>query len=422
MRTILVSTFPISQTKGSEFSVGWNYVKEMSKDNRLIVLYGTVDGDFYSFGDFSHVADENIRRNVRFVPVSPSIPASFMNFCFRLDPKGRFVYYFFFRNWQKNALRKAQEIIAAETVDVVHQICPTGFKEPGFLWRLNKPYIWGPVTAVHVRPWRLLKGLPLPKVIASVNRNFLLLSMLRLSPRVHKAAKRADVLIATTSQSQRVFRNILKRDCCHYHENGILSLEQPARIAVIDGRLSMLWIGAFTHNKNLNLLIDTLSEYLADNQQWELHVVGSGEMEERWKRLAERQGLGSRIVWHGQIPRTEVRTLLKQSHLHIITSLGEGTPTTLWEAMECGVPTLSIAHCGMADVVCSNCGIKIPIESLEQVKRDIALNIKMLIENPAEITRLSHGVAECAQKFTWDKRREFFNRQYELAVNNFYKR
>ena len=54
---------------------------------------------------------------------------------------------------------------------------------------------------------------------------------------------------------------------------------------------------------------------------------------------------------------------LNSTHLHIITSLGEGNPTTIWEAMDRGIPTVSLNHCGMKDVICDKCGVKINIET-----------------------------------------------------------
>ena len=36
-----------------------------------------------------------------------------------------------------------------------------------------------------------------------------------------------------------------------------------------------------------------------------------------------------------------------------------------------------------------------------------------------KIQLLSQGVNDCAQKYTWDKRVEFFNEMYDKAIENF---
>ena len=39
-KKLLILAYAISPTRGSEYSVAWNYISEMSKDNELVVLYG----------------------------------------------------------------------------------------------------------------------------------------------------------------------------------------------------------------------------------------------------------------------------------------------------------------------------------------------------------------------------------------------
>ena len=43
MRTILLLAYAVSPTKGSEYAVAWNFITQMSKSNRLLVLYGKSD-------------------------------------------------------------------------------------------------------------------------------------------------------------------------------------------------------------------------------------------------------------------------------------------------------------------------------------------------------------------------------------------
>mgnify|MGYP007069954125 CR=1 FL=1 len=52
---ILVHAFNISPNRGSEFSVSWNYVLQMSKLHHLYVLVG---GTSHTIGDYSEL--ENI--------------------------------------------------------------------------------------------------------------------------------------------------------------------------------------------------------------------------------------------------------------------------------------------------------------------------------------------------------------------------
>jgi hypothetical protein len=55
------------------------------------------------------------------------------------------VYYAGYKAWQKAAWREARRLHADRPFDVVHQLNMTGFREPGYLWRLDAPFVWGPI-------------------------------------------------------------------------------------------------------------------------------------------------------------------------------------------------------------------------------------------------------------------------------------
>ena len=105
--------------------------------------------------------------------------------------------------------------------------------------------------------------------------------------------------------------------------------------------------------------------------------------------------------------------------MHVITSTSEGNPTTIWEAMSHGVPTISFDHCGMHDTICERCGIRIPIHNYNQCVNDLANEIDELLEHPKRFEELAFGVLECAKKFTWEEREKFLLNYYEMAISNY---
>lgn len=138
-----------------------------------------------------------------------------------------------------------------------------------------------------------------------------------------------------------------------------------------------------------------------------------GDLLTKLKDYADKMGIGKNITCHGSIPREQVFRLMADSHLHVISSLGDATTTVLLEAMSFAVPTMTLDHCGMAGVVCPKCGIKIPIHSYSQVVNDMAANIESLINEPERINRLSRGVIECSKKYLWENRIGVFDKVYE---------
>ena len=416
-KNILVLAYAISPVRGSEYSVAWNYINEMSKDNDLVVLYGAAGNHMGDFDELESWLLTNSIPNVRFVPVYPNEYTLKLNY---LNRKGIFPYIFYlaYNFWHRQVYKIAKELIAKEHFDLIHFLNPIGYREPGHLWKLGLPYIWGPVGGVPNRPIQLFKDLTLKIRTLFTIRNWINTIQFRFNRRLRKALNTTDLLLTATTENQYLIKNEYKIESIYLPENAIIESKVIPRIMNLkmDCKFNIIWIGRIDSNKSLNFLIEALGEVEARN--WHLHILGEGNLKEKMQKLAFKIKVDDKITWYGHIPRSEVFEILSSAHLHVITSLGEGNPTTIWEAMDRGIPTISLNHCGMKDVICERCGIKINIESVQQVKTDLAYVISDLIQNPAKINDLSAGVLECAKSHTWSKRRQLFNGYYELAIEN----
>jgi glycosyltransferase involved in cell wall biosynthesis len=372
-------------------------------------------GDLGEIEDYLH--ENGNLRNVRFVAVRPNILARAANFPNR---KGLLVYSFYlaYRIWHAQAALKARELLANEAFDVVHYLCPIGYREPGFLWKLDKPYVWGPVGGA-VSALRL-KGMRRPAGAATRAALKRLLNAIQLatSRRVPKALCRADTVIAATTENRDVLYRRFGIWARHMPENAIpdeLVRSAPAyRDRHDDASMHMIWIGWLDYRKSPDLLIDAMSRIQADN--WHLDVVGDGPLASVVGSMAAERGLEGKITFHGLIPRRNVMALMEQADLHLITSMNEGNPTTVWEAMAAGVPTLSLDHSGMHDVLCDRCGVLVAPASYETTRDAIAAEIDALLVNPGRLTELAHGVDECRKRHLWSQRGREWLDVYQSAI------
>ena len=421
MKKILVLAYAISPFRGSEYSVAWNYVINMSKEYELVVLYGVSGNHLGEIDELEKYIKINPIKNVRFIPIIPNNKTEKLN---NLNKRGIFVYtfYFAFNNWHKQVYRAANELIGKEHFDLLHYLTPIGYREPGYLWKLGLPYIWGPIGGTQSVPIELMTAL---SSIGKLKLGFRKLAnylQLRYKPELRKAIKNADVIIASTTFDQNNFKRIYRRETYYLPENGILgSITQEPVFVEKEKKLNLIWVGRIDGAKALVLLLEALRKMKYANKV-NLNVVGSGPLKDEMMSFAINHGIDNFITWHDTVPREKVFELFSKSHLHIITSLTEANTTVIWEAMASGIPTISLDHCGMHDTICEKCGIKIPIKSYNQVTEDLAISIDNLIMNPKKIKALSQGVIECAQKYTWDNRVEYFETMYEKAIENFKRR
>ena len=148
MRNILVLAYQLSPTKGSEFSVAWNYVTRMSKYNRLTVLYGVSGEHLGDCDEMEEFVKSTGLLNVTFVCVKPNKWTNMLNWCNRHNFLN-YTFYFAYQAWQKQVYKVAKTLIQNERIDLIHFVGPTGYREPGYLWKLGLPYIWGPIGGAN---------------------------------------------------------------------------------------------------------------------------------------------------------------------------------------------------------------------------------------------------------------------------------
>lgn len=419
MKHILVFAYQISPFAGSEFSVAWNYVKNMSQSNKLTVLYGVSKG-WLELGDVRIMQDylsNHEVKNVEFVPVLPD-----EKIIKKLEKikKSKYAYYKFYlvyNLYHKLVAKAAKDIIAKEKIDIIHFLGPIGYHEPGYLRELGLPYIWGPIGGLETASFRLLPGfftnaskmvLVAKETINRFRQTF--------NRRVRKAFKETDLLITCHRHNAEILSRLTGRnDIQVFPENGIIELFPLNEDKFASQTIECIWVGVLSNHKSLYTLLKAL-KLIDKNAPLVINIVGQGELSETLKKYADDNGIGHFLKWHGAIPREKVYELFDRSHLHIITSIKEGHPTVIWEAMSKGVPTMTLQHSGMADTINEKNGILIPVKSYREVYHEMARQLSDLVKNPDRLRTLANGVLETRGQYTWDERRRHWNEFYDMAI------
>ena len=414
----MVLAYMLSPYKGSEFSVAWNYVTEMSKDNDLTVLYGISGKHMGDCDEMETYIKDNPISGVNLVAVKPNRLANALNFLNRHDV---FVYtfYFAYKVWQKLAYQKALELMRYNIFDLIHYVGMIGYREPGYLWKLGLPYVWGPVSGANNAPIQLMKRMSLSGKMKQLFRNFSNSLQFKYSRRLKKALKFTDILLTATSENHDKFLNVHGKDSICIPENAIIgniSLNQNKFVAPDKYRLIV--VGTLDARKSVGILLEAMS-LVKHKDKILLDIVGDGPLRSVLECQAQDLGINDLINWHGFLPRTKAVELFDSAHLHVITSVSEGNPTTIWEAMMHGVPTLSFDHCGMHDTLSDSCGILIPIKNTyEENLEAIASILDHLIENPERFKELAFNTLSRAKLNTWQHRRLFLNNLYTTLLSD----
>ncbi|NJK97070.1 MAG: hypothetical protein HC905_21015 [Bacteroidales bacterium] len=112
--------------------------------------------------------------------------------------QGDWRFYKFYHAWQKQALDLARQLYASSRFHLTHQLNLIGYREPGYLWKLPLPHIWGPINGYQQMPWNYLRFLDLTGAFYYFSRNMVNLLQMYGSMRVHTAVRNTETIVCAT--------------------------------------------------------------------------------------------------------------------------------------------------------------------------------------------------------------------------------
>jgi glycosyltransferase EpsD len=114
----------------------------------------------------------------------------------------------------------------------------------------------------------------------------------------------------------------------------------------------MFYAAEFNKNKNQQLLIEALSLIKNDVPNAKLLLAGEGSLLEECRNYAIKLGLENKVNFLGY--RKDIEQLLKIADIGVASSLREGLPVNIMEAMSCGLPIIASNNRGHRELVCNN--------------------------------------------------------------------
>jgi glycosyltransferase involved in cell wall biosynthesis len=405
---VLVCAHELSPYQGSECAVAWHIVTRLARRHNVTVLcasgshnepfaYREAMEDYFK----KHGASEGLALVFVDQPRMTRFLAAVNRTIFRSKRGVGFPPLFLLgvRAWQRAAFKRA----AAQDpgrFDVVHPLTPIAFWSAGTLWRLGRPYVWGPVTGIGGSSLRFARWLgPRALVFESCRAAFNQLQMLASFSFKRSVREAALVYTITSDDADAIVR--LGKISVPMLETAA-SPNSSGRIRQYDrsDRLRLCWSGVHIERKALPLLLRALAES-AVGDHVELVVLGEGPKTAAWKRMAERLGLDN-IVWRGQLPQAKALDELDRAHVLVHTSIREGTPHVVLEAMSLGLPVICHGAFGMGAAVTAAAGVKVPLVSPAHSVEGFRAAVERFVLEADLLETLSAGALRRASELTWD--------------------
>jgi glycosyltransferase involved in cell wall biosynthesis len=168
-------------------------------------------------------------------------------------------------------------------------------------------------------------------------------------------------------------------------------------------------MGRLTEQKGFDLLLQAFAKIAPQYPDWQLLLLGRGELREQLSQIRDDLGLSGQVVFTGAL--SNPFAVLKQSKIFVMASRNEGFPMAHGEALACGLP-----------VVCTDCpsgpsemvrqgidGLLVPNEDIDA----LGAAMKSLMADEPQRQKLAAKAPEVLERFGLDA----ITAEWEILIN-----
>jgi glycosyltransferase involved in cell wall biosynthesis len=403
-KTILATAYAINPFKGSEDGMGWNFVCQIARFNKVIAI-----------------TRENNRPQIeRYMAEHPICLYENIQFCYfdlpywmrfwKKGSRGALLYYWLWQKAIPNFIR-AQQL----QFDIVHNLNFHNDWTPSYLWKLGKPFVWGPIghhpriPSVYLKPYPFVYQIK-ESLTWAVKKYFW-----NMSSALRKTVQNADYICCMNQSVTTVLDLKPGRwgimPSVATEDYGYLKTPSKDKFTVISaGRLVPL--------KGFDLTILAFAKLVAQlpdavKHKAELLIVGSGPELAFYRQLAEQQQITPYIRFIEWIDRQDLMEMFKNASVFLFPS-HEGAGMVVAEALSFGLPVVCLDNSGPGEFIDPSCGISVPTGDYKETVNGLADALLLLHqdENLYQNMRVA-ARTRFEQHFHWDRRGEQLETIYQ---------
>lgn len=398
----LISAYSVNPYKGSEDSIGWNWVLQYEKNykegDRIILLTKK-----FNEKDTRRGLKEFNIQHVELVIVD--VPNA-LNWFREKHSAFHHMYYILWQHWAWLWVKHS-----GIRFDVIHHVTMNDYRIPSELYKAKgAKVIWGPMGGAQVTP-RPLKVYEKNQLVASF-REFVNKSC-SWNPFYKKALRSYYKIYCINNETQKQISRIVGKDVPLMPELALR--DEYKNLPIRKGKndiLKIVFVGRLIGKKGIAFLVDALS-LMPTDMDWELLIFGDGDDRALIEKQIADSGIGKNVKLMGNRPLNQIAEAYQQADVFVLPSLRETSGNVLLEAMAYAVPIVAFdtSFCRLLKEV--DCGVFINTEqALDNIKEDYCKAIVTLGQDKELAKQMGlKGYKYVNSKLTWDEK-------YRIIVND----
>ena len=402
MVNYLISAYSVNPYKGSEDSIGWNWVLQYEKNykegDRIILLTKK-----FNEKDTRRGLKEFNIQHVELVIVD--VPNA-LNWFREKHSAFHHMYYILWQHWAWLWVKHS-----GIRFDVIHHVTMNDYRIPSELYKAKgAKVIWGPMGGAQVTP-RPLKVYEKNQLVASF-REFVNKSC-SWNPFYKKALRSYYKIYCINNETQKQISRIVGKDVPLMPELALR--DEYKNLPIRKGNndiLKIVFVGRLIGKKGIAFLVDALS-LMPTDMNWELLIFGDGDDRALIEKQIADSGIGKNVKLMGNRPLNQIAEAYQQADDFVLPSLRETSGNVLLEAMAYAVPIVAFdtSFCRLLKEV--DCGVFVNTDqALEGIKEDWCKAIVTLGQDKELAKQMGlNGYKYVNSKLTWDEK-------YRIIVND----
>ncbi|PTX62544.1 hypothetical protein C8P63_105139 [Melghirimyces profundicolus] len=178
---------------------------------------------------------------------------------------------------------------------------------------------------------------------------------------------------------------------------------------------SILFVGNLYKVKGLEYLLEAFNQLAVQHPDVRLHLVGDGPLRSKLVKRVREYGWEDQVLFAGRKPPEDIPWWINSSDAVVLSSLSEGLPSILLEAMGCGKPVVATDVGGISEILQHRkTGFLVEPKNSEELARYLSI---LLMDNEGLAFDMGERAYSESGSYTWQRNAERMMELYETLLN-----
>lgn len=394
-KKVAITAYDVNPYKGSESATGWNFPYHIAKLSDFDITVFTRENNQEHIEKYLQQFPELELKNLHFEYFD--LPKKYR--FWKKGARGSTLYYYLWQFFVTNKIKQT------DTYNLYHALNFHTDSFPSFLWRINGPFVWGPISHHESINEKFFVNYPNVEKYKDKIRTVIKKVLWKTDPFLRKCGDRADIIFAghsmvakrlnLTGSKVRILNQVASPELC-------INTHKP----VNGNTFRFVTIGRTVPLKGFDLAIDAFISAekklltVKSSIKIELLIIGDGKYTNQLRHISQSS---DSVSFTGWLDHSKVYELLQSSNVFLFPS-HEGAGMVVAEAASMGLPIITLDNYGPGELIDNDCGIKVNCEkSRELIVSSLSSAILTMVNDTEAYLNYSTAIKKYYHsKMTWD--------------------